>query len=308
MTGALSLRFSTQAQMDVRRITRELSDIQAQIASGAKARDLQGFGGASSRLLNAQSMVAASDSRSSVLAQLQARFGVQGAALGQVADATTLLSQAIRDALSANDGRGVSLELDLSFSSIVSAMNETWNGQPLFAGERQNTQPIKFSTLDELQTLTAPEDMFDESERHQTIELSAGEPAVLSAKASELSQGLFNLLRSLKNLVDANGGVIGQPIDGADRNVLQALAGELEEQAQRFTTEEGRAGQLATRFEQEQVRLQQRSNLLVKEIGETADADIADLTIRLNSLLVQYEASAKTFSDLSNLSLLNYLR
>ncbi len=308
MSGALSLRFSTQAQVDVRRITRELSDLQAQIASGAKARDLQGFGGASSRLLNAQSMVAASDSRGSVLSQLQARFGVQGAALGQVAESTRMLSQSILDALSANDGRGVGTELELSFASIVSALNQTWNGQPLFAGERQNTQPIKFHTLDELQTLTLPEDMFDESVRHQTIELSAGEPAVVAAKASELSQGLFNTLRAIANLVDANGGVIGQPISAEDRAALQSLSGQLETEAAKFTTEEGRSGQLATRFEQERVRLQERSNLLVKEIGDQADADIAEITIQLNSLLVQYEAAAKTFSDLSNLSLLNYLR
>jgi len=294
--------------VDVRRITSELANIQAQIASGSKARDLQGFGGASSRILNAQSMMAASDSRSSVLNQLQARFGVQGAALGQVSESAGLLAQSIRDALSSNDGRGISMELDLTFASVVSAMNETWNGQPLFSGERQNVRPIKFTSLVELQGLSAPEDMFDESERHQTIELSAGEPAVLSAKASELSQGLFNLLRSLKNLVDSNGGTIGQPISAIDRATLQSLADQLDVESNKFTTEEGRAGQLQTRFEQEQIRLTARSNLLTKEIGDQADADVAELTIQLNQLLVQYEAAAKTFSDLSNLSLLNYLR
>lgn len=308
MTGALSIRFSSQAQIDVRRITNELSELQAQIASGAKARDLQGFGGASSRVLNAKSMVAASDSRESVLSQMQARFGVQEAALGQVADATRNLSQSILDALSANDGRGIGTELELSFASIVSALNQTWNGQPLFAGERLDTQPIKFKTLDELQSLTAPADMFDESTRHQTIELNGGESAVVAAKASELSQGLFNILRSIANLVDSHGGTIGQPISGDDQATLQSLVGQLQTEAAKFTTEEGRSGQLATRFEQERARLQERSNLLVKEIGDQADADIAEITIRLNSLLVQYEAAAKTFSDLSNLSLLNYLR
>ena len=309
MTGALSLRFSTQAQHDVRRITNQLSDLQAQIASGARARDLQGFGGgASGRLLSAQGMVAASDARGSVLGQLQARFGVQGAALGQVSEATRMLQQSILDAISANDGRGISTELDLSFASIVSALNETWNGQPLFSGERQNVKPIKFNTLDQLQALTLPEDMFDESSRPQTIELSAGEPAAISAKASDLSQGLFNTLRALANLIDGNGGTIGQPISNETRDILQNLAGQLGSEAEKFTTEEGRSGQLATRFEQERIRLTERSNLLVKEIGDEADADIGAITIQLNSLLVQYEAAAKTFSDLSNLSLLNYLR
>ncbi|PZO52440.1 MAG: hypothetical protein DCF16_09400 [Alphaproteobacteria bacterium] len=308
MSGALTLRFSTQAQLDIRRITRELSDLQSQVASGAKAKDLLGFGGASSRLLSAQSMRASADARGSMLNQLTARFGVQAAALGQVGESSGLLAQSIRDAISSNDGRGIAIELELSFSSIVSALNETWNGQPMFAGERQDGRPVTITTLDQLQAAASTSDIFDEATRHQTIDIGAGEPVSLSAKASELSTGLFDTLKSLANLIDSHGGTIGQPISAADRTTLQNIADQLDQQGSRFDTEQGRAGQLQNRFEQERVRLQERSNLLVKEIGEQADADVAEISIQLNSLLVQYEAAAKTFSELSNLSLLNYLR
>jgi flagellar hook-associated protein 3 FlgL len=307
MSGTLSLRFSTQAMTDVRRITRELSDLQAQIASGAKADDLQGFGGASSRLLNARTLQANADARGSVINQLQARFGVQGAALGQVAEAAGLLAQSIREAISANDGRGIATELDLSFTSIVSALNETWNGQPLFAGERQGAGPIRINTLEDLQAATGPEAIYDEAARHQMIDLGAGSPVMLSAKASELSTGLFDTLRAMKDMLDAAGGTIGQPITGAQRDQLTMFADALDTEANNFTNEEGRAGQLQNRFATERVRLQERSNLLIKEIGDQADADVAEVTIQLNTLLVQYEAAAKTFADLSKLTLLDYL-
>ena len=307
MSGPMTLRFTTQAQVDIRRMSRELTELQAKIASGREAKDLQGFGGASSRLLNAQSLRANADVRASVINQMQARFGVQGAALGQVADAARLLAQSIREAISANDGRGVAIELDLSFASAISALNETWNGQPLFAGERQGQAPIKVSTIDELQAATTWDDIFDEAERHQVIDLGAGDPIVLSAKASELSQGLFATLDDLATLIDAAGGQIGQPISGAQRDALLAIVARLDSEAEKFTNEEGRAGQLQKRFDGELVRLQERSNLFVKEIGEQADADLAMVSIRLNTLLVQYEAAAKTFADLSQLSLLKYL-
>lgn len=307
MAGPLTLRFATQAQLDVRRITRELGELQAKVASGKEASDLQGFGGQSSRLINAQSMRANADARGSIINQLQARFGVQGAALGQVSEAAGLLAQSIREAISANDGRGIAVELDLTFSSVVSALNETWNGQPLFAGERQGSGPIKISTLDELQAATGPDDIFDEALRHQTMDLGSGTPITLSAKASELSQGLFDTLSDLKTLLDAAGGSIGQPISAADRDELTQIAARLDDEAGNFTNEEGRAGQLQSRFAAERVRLQQRSNLLVKEIGDQADADVAEISIQLNSLIVQYEAAAKTFSELSKLSLLDYL-
>lgn len=304
---ALTLQSSTQAQTDMRRITRELSQLQAQIASGAAHDDLKGFGGASSRLLNAQSLKSNADSRASVLNQLQARFGVQGAALGQVAHASELLAQSIREAISANDGRGIATELELSFASIVSALNETWNGQPLFAGERQGSGPVRIATLQQLQDATGPQDIFNEAGRHQILDLGAGDPIVLSRKASELSDGLFNTLLQLKTMLDASGGTLGQPITDTQRTQLLGIVDQLSAESAKFINEEGRAGQLSARFSTEQVRLQERSNLLLKEIGSQADANLAEVSIRLNALMVQYEASAKTFADLSKLSLLNYL-
>ncbi len=307
MSGLLNLRFATQTQIDMRRITTELADLQRQVASGAAANDLQGFGGAASRLLSASSLKAAADARGSVINQLQARFGVQAAALGQVSDASGALAQAIREAVSANDGRGVRTELELSFVSTVQALNETWNGQPLFAGERLSGDPVTVQTLDELSTSVGTLAIFDEAERHQTLDLGVGAPIVLAAKASELSQGVFAAMRDLKRLVDTSGGEIGQPISLDDRNTLLEIANRLDTEAKRFTTEEGRAGQLQKRFENDLLRLQERSGLLTKEIGEQADADIGLVSVKLSALLVQYEAAAKTYSELSQISLLNYL-
>lgn len=303
----MTIRFSTQAGIDVQRITKQLGELQAQIASGAKAKDLEGFGSASSRILNAQGLKSASDARYSVLNQLQARFGVQAAALGQVATASTSLSQAIRDAISANDGRGVGTELNLSFTSIVSALNETWNGQPMFAGERQNGSPVKVTTLEQLQAATGPSDIFDEAARHQVIDFGAGAPIVLAQKASELSQDLFDSLKQLKDLVDASGGAIGQPISDATTAALQNLAEAFAAHANNFTTEEGRTGQIDSRFDDERARLDARSNLLEKQIGDQTDVDIGQVTIKLNTLMVQYQAAAKSFADLSKLTLLDYL-
>jgi flagellar hook-associated protein 3 FlgL len=307
MSGALTLRFSTQAQLDIRRLTNQLSDLQRQVASGAKANDLQGYGGTAGRLLDAQTLKATADSHASVINQLEARFGVQGAALGQVANSASLLAQSIRDAISSNDGRGVSVDLSMSFSSIVSALNETWNGQPLFAGERLTGAPVKINTLDELAASTGPEDIFDEAQRRQTVDLGSGTPITLANKASEMSQPLFDTLKALNGLVEASGGTLGAPLTADQRDQLQAVADQLDKEAGNFNTAEGTTGQLQSRFEDQRTRLTNRSNLLLKEIGDHADADVAEISVQLNALLVQYQAAAKTFADLSKLSLLEYL-
>lgn len=307
MSTPLSLRFSTQAQLDIRRMTQQLSDLQRQVASGAKSNDLAGFGGGASRLISAQGLMASASARASTVDQLEARFGVQAAALSQVSTASENLAQSVRDAISSNDGRGIAVELNLAFSSTVSALNETWNGQPLFSGERLGGSPVRINTLEQLLTATTPDALFNEAERHQIIDLGSGTPIKLASKASELSTELFNTLRQLKVIVDAAGGELPAPLSAEQRSQMQTLADSLDVQARTFTNAEGTAGQLQTRFGAERVRLQERSNLLLKEIGEQADVDIGEVSVQISTLLVQYEAAAKTFGDLSKLTLLDYL-
>jgi len=308
MSGALTLSFTAQASSDIRRMTQELADLQRQVASGDKHNDLRGFGGGASRLISSQGLKAAADARASSVNQLQARFGVQAAALSQAATASDDLAQSIRDAISANDGRAVSTDLQLTFSSVISALNETWNGQPLFAGERLNGGgPIRIGSIDDLIASTTPEDIFNEAERPQVIDLGGGVSIPLASKASEMATGLFETLRSLALMVQGVGGELPAPMSQDQINTLQNFANDLESHARSFTVAEGRAGQLQKRFEYEQVRLQDRSNLLLKEIGQQTDADMAEISIRISSLMSQYQAAAKTFGDLSKLTLLDYL-
>ncbi len=307
MEGALTLRFTTQAQSDIRRITRDLADLQAQISSGAKAHDLAGFGGSSARLLSAQGMRMAIETRRAVIEQFEGRFDVQALALNQGAASARGLAQTIREALAANDGRGIATELEFAFSGAVASMNESWNGQPLFAGERQSGPAVKVATLDALVAAVTPQDIFDESTRPIVVDIGSGPPIELAAKASEISGGLFNTLRDLKIILNTAGGSIGQPIDPNIISQLQIMSGRLDAEAEKFTNEEGRTGRLQARFDTERLRLTQRADLLMKEIGDQADADLAQVSIKLNTLMTQYEATAKTFSDLSKLTLLDYL-
>ena len=298
---------TNQIQLDLARMGQQMADIQNQIGSGARAVDLKGFGGQAGALLSTQSLKAAADARSSVIDQLQARFDVQGAALQQVADGARALALSIRTAVSANDGRGIATDLELNFDSIVGALNQTWNGQPLFAGERQGRPPIKIDTLQQLVNAAGPSDIFNEAAREQTIDMGTGAPIVLAKKASEMSQGLFDTMKTLQVMLNSSGGGIGQPISQAQQATLEAMAQQLDAQASSFDTESGRAGQVQAQFKTQSTQLQAQSDLLTKEIGDQRDADPAKLSIQLNLLMAQYQASAKTFSDLSKLTLLNYL-
>jgi flagellar hook-associated protein 3 FlgL len=298
---------TTQIQLDLARMGQQLADIQNQIGSGTRAADLKGFGGLAGALLSTQSLKAAADAKSSIIDQLQARFDVQGAALQQVAGGARALALSIRTAISANDGRGVATDLELNFNSIVAALNQTWNGQPLFAGERQGGLPVQIDTLQQLVDAAGPSEIFNEASRQQTIDLGTGAPIALAKRASDMSQGLFDAMKNLQVMLNSSAGGIGQPISQANQNTLNAIAAQLDAQASSFDSESGRAGQIQAQLKTQSTQLQAQSDLLTKEIGDQRDADPAALSIQLNLLMTQYQASAKIFGDLSKLTLLNYL-
>ncbi|MGE0046964.1 MAG: flagellin [Hyphomonadaceae bacterium] len=306
-TSALTLRYTTQMQLDIQRITRELSDLQRQVSSAEKGNDLLTYGAASSRLVDARGLLAISDARASAANQMGARFSVQGAALSRVSTSASELALAIRNAISSDDGRTLDLDLQIAFTGIISGLNESWNGQPLFAGERVGAGPIRISSLDQLAAVTTPDEIFDEARRHQTMDLGVGEPVKLADKASEVSTGLFNAMQSFKAILDSAGGKLGEDLTPTQRSALEDIAGQLDAAVGVVTAAEGRAGQLQSRLFSEEVRLSARSNLLLKEIGSLSDADVPTLSIQLSTLTAQYQATAKVFSEISSLSLLDYL-
>ncbi len=307
-TTLLTLRFNTQAQLDIARITRELTDLQRQVASAVKSNDLSGYGVGASRLLNTRGLVELTDARAGAALQLESRFGVQASALGQGAEAAFNLAQALREAISGDNLDAVSTELTVAFASSVSALNETWNGQPLFAGERLTGRPVRVVSLDELVAAAGPEDIYEEAGRSQVIDLGPGARLELADKASDLSGDLFDAFRELKLLTDSWGATPPDPIPSALRTQLQDIATRLDGARDTLIGAQGRAGQLENRLIAERQRLTDRSTLLQKEVGDQADADPAQLSIQINTLLAQYQATAKTFADISGLSLLDYLR
>ena len=298
---------TTQIQIDLARMGQQLADIQNQLGSGARAADLKGFASAAGSLLSTQSLKAAADAKSSLIDQLQARFDVQGASLQQVADAARALALSLRTAVSANDGRGIATDLELNFNSVVTALNQTWNGQPLFAGERENGVPVQVQTLQQLVNASGPSEIFNEAARPQTVDLGSGAPIVLAKRASDMSQGLFDVMKNLQVLLNSSAGGMGQPISQVNQDTLNSMAAALDAQASAFDTESGHSGQIQAQLKTQSTQLQAQSDLLTKEIGDQRDTDPAALSVQLNLLMTQYQASAKVFADLSKLTLLNYL-
>lgn len=299
--------FNLQSSVDLRRVQAELADLQRQVGSEHKADDLKGYGVDSTRILSAKAMIERTDARQVSANTLGGRLSAVDGALEGVSDATEALRQAVLTALGQDDGRYLTTSLQIGFDQARTALNTNFEGESLFGGERISATPVNVASLAALAAAPSTASIFDEASRSKTLDLGDG-PFTIGDKASTVSTGVFDAMRTLKQLIDTAGGSLPSPLTAGQRTALQGIADSLNTARQNVLVAQGRNGELQNIVEAKSTALGAQSDALTKLMGDAANADLAEVATKLSASQVQYQAIAQTFSTLSKLSLLDYLR
>ncbi|MEJ0022184.1 MAG: hypothetical protein WDN76_01155 [Alphaproteobacteria bacterium] len=143
-------------------------------------------------------------------------------ALGGAADATETLRLALLDAVGQDNGQSLATSIQAAFDSAKQAFNTTFEGEAIFGGERIGATPINVTSLAALAAAPSTASIFDEATRAKTADLGDG-PFAVSPKASDVSTGLFDTLRQLKQMIDAAGGSLPSPLTSAQKNCAAGL-------------------------------------------------------------------------------------
>jgi flagellar hook-associated protein 3 FlgL len=306
--GALSTAFfNNLSRNDISRIQADLADLNRQTASGYKAADVMGYGATAGRILSARGLITQYESYASTASALDGRFQAIDLSIGRAADAAETLRLNILNAIGSGDGRFVADALSRAFDGARAAMNEDYQGEALFAGERVTADPINVSTLAQLAAAPSTASIFTQASRARTINLGEG-PFQVAERASDLSTGLFDTMRTLKQFVDTQGGSLPQTLTTAQITALQAAVTGLTTARDTLVIAQGRNGEVQKRVEADGARMSTRADALAKTVSDQADADLAEVAMKISSKEVQYQAVAQTFVKLSQLSLLNFLQ
>jgi flagellar hook-associated protein 3 FlgL len=298
--------FNNQSRDSLSRLQMELADLSRQVASGKKENDLRGYGASAATILSARGMIAQTDAYAASASALEGRFQTIDLALGRAADAGESLRMSLLNAIGSGDGRYIADALQRAFDSSRAAMNEDYQGEALFAGERIGADPVNVSTLAQLAAAPSVASIFNEASRPKTVDLGEGSFAI-SERASDVATPLFDAMRDLRLLLDANGGSLPYPLTSTEVASLQTIITDLTGARDTLVTAQGRNGEVQKRVESDAIRLSDRSDALAKTVSDVADADLAEVAMRISAVEVQYQAVAQTFSQLSGLTLLNFL-
>jgi flagellin-like hook-associated protein FlgL len=300
--------FFEQTRLGLMRTQSALDEAQRQVSSGQKVSSLADAGVGAAPIVGAREMLSRVDTRTQALQEFAPRLEAQDFSLGRTSDVARSLKDQVLSMVTLNDGGALVDRLQEAFTAATTEMNTQWNGVYVFGGERVTSPPVVIANLTALAALPNGQAAFNVAQRTQTIDLGDGFQAAVADRGVDVAGGLFDALRDLKVLLDANGGSLGKPLTAPQKTSLEAAITKLTQAATDLTQGQARNGALQNRVDREIEAGQSRSILLQKTIGDAVDADLAQVSITLNQLKTQYQVSASTFATLKDLNLMNFLR
>lgn len=306
-------RISTNAAQhsalaDIMRAQRELNLAQRQYATGKLASDLKGFGSQAEMLTATRAVTAREAAYEEAGKRLQARLDVQALAIGEVSTVASELRQSLTDALGLDDGRTLLARLEDLAGRASSALNTQFAGTYLFGGGRDNVAPFDAKALADFAGGSPTGALFRDGDIRAVAKLDDGAPMETGITARELGFDLMDSLNRIRDFADANGGSFSDPLTAAERAFLTAEIANASAAFDSITIVEARNGLAQNQVETATERAGARRMALEGLTSDMEDADMAEVTVRIQQAQLALQASAQAFAMLSRTSLLDFLQ
>jgi flagellar hook-associated protein 3 FlgL len=303
------MRISTQAAnlsalTNMMRAQREVFEANQQVATGMKAPDLKGYGYSAESIFAGKSAIARTESLVASNTRLASRLEVQDLAMERISGAM----RDLREAMTVSDASFVMAEADEAFKTVRDALNTQYNGVYIFGGTRTDTPPFTGETLDDLLNAADLSDLFHNSGRRESFRIEDQANVEAGALADDIGLSIMAVFRDLAAFDAGPGG----PFDGGEDTAQRAfLTGAIQDAIAAFdhvNLRQAENGALQRRVDKAITAGQERIDLYTKMVAGEEEVDMAKAVSRLTQAETALQISAYTFSTLSSVSLLPFLR
>ncbi len=299
---------SQVALFELLRNQTDLLKAQKQVSSGKEASDLKGLAPQLGTLSATHALATRTEGYIQASKEVSGRLATQDLALNEVAGSADDLRQAVVDAIALNSGITLMQQLESAFGRAVNGLNQTYAGRSLFGGSRIDAPPVNIKTLNDLGAAASVSSIFDNTKVKVTARVEEGNPVEIGFLADDVGTDLMTVIKAIKDYNDSAAGPFTASLTTAQKNFLQSQLASITSAADGLNTVVGKNGLLQNRVDNAQSRAEDQKLILKQVVGDIEDADLAEASTRLSQAQTAVEASARTFSLLSNLSLLNFLR
>lgn len=280
---------------------------QLQLNTGKIADDFQGIAADAATLLGAKSSRTQIDTFQSMIDTVKGRLDANDVQLEGILSMARTFRQTIMETLAGDQAIGFAENLDETFSFISSALNTKIGGQYIFSGSKTEVPPVSSTNINDLVAAASSDLLFQNDDLRNKAGIASGVTVEYGVTAKDIAQ---DLLKSIKVFADFNAGGSG-PFDGeltaAQKTALQNELSNFDAAIDKAQTIQLRNGLRQERVETISDQHKDTKIFLDQFISDLEDADMAEVITRLNTDQTALEASYRTMSSLSNLSLLDFI-
>ena len=281
---------------------------QAEVATGKKASDLQGFGDKADMLTAARTVQARVETFIDNGRTLAARLESQNLGLERVSEAVTGTRQAIFEAIAAGGGPTLMQELESWLASTTQSLNMKHDGRYMFSGSNTDDVPVTIDNLDDLQTFGVAA-AFQNDAAPPKSRLDESTTAVSGFLADAVGTEFYTILRDIKVYHETVGlGPLDGPLNPAQDAFLRTQLGRLDTAHGNSLEVTAQNGMLQNRVEDALRAQEARAITITGFIGDITDVDIAEAFTRLEQAQTALQASAFALQSLQSMSLLDLLQ
>lgn len=287
--------------ISIQRAQQKLAVTQAQLSTGKKAPDLAALGSEAVRTLSAHTLLAKQEAHAQTATRLGTTLSLYETSITAIENGSMDLGNRLATAVGTGEAAGLGEAISAAFDQFRSMLNTSEGGLPLFGGGISG-EPYTPSKIEELSGLPAA-DHFVDGTAIARARVGDGLDLNYGITASELG---IEMTKVYRNLVEA--GPFGERLTDAQKTALTDIKIQLDGAVagiRRVNAENGRRlAQTDTLID----RANERALVLKDVISRNEDADLAQVAMDLAMHKTALEASYSVFTQLNELSLLNYLR
>jgi flagellar hook-associated protein 3 FlgL len=267
--------------------------------------DLKGYGRDAETLASHQFSRGQLTSFSDVNQMVADRLEAQDTALVQVSDSASQAHQHILDAIASGKSDGLFEAISGDMSQALTGLNFKFQGNYMFGGGNEATKPVNISTLADLDNVATADLAFTNGTVKKVSQIDSNTTIQTGMLASDIGTSLMQAFKDLRDFLTANpaGNMTEQ-----QKSDLGVIATAFNTASTDLNNRTALNGTLQNQVSNSQSSLATQEQALDKLISDKTDVDLADAYTRLQQAQQAVQASAQILSNLSSISLLNYLK
>ena len=301
MTRIATVPLQNSLSNAIQRSQQKLAATQLQLTTRKKANDYASLGTQAVRNLSAHSLVARETAHADVASQVGTTLSLYDANISGIDTLGSDLRLSIFSAVGTGDAPGLQDAVTAAFDQFRALLNASQGGKPLFGGS-QTTEPFTPKTLADTVGVSAGQ-AFTNDDVRASARVGDNLDVQFGVTASELGTDMLSAFQTLAQV-----GTIGAKLTADQTAQLKTAMGQIDTSLNKVRAVNAENGRKQAQLETLGIRADQRSLVYKDIISRNEDADLGQLAIDLDQNKAILQASYATFSQLSNLSLINYLR